>query len=151
MSGRAAIVCLAVVALAACDTGGDERHSPGPSKRDRAASHERAVRAWSRALNAGRYERAASFFILGVIVDQGQEMQLITRAQILDFNRGLPCRADVTSVVEERQATLATFRLKRGPGGPCHGTVRVRFFIHGGKFSQFRQLPGQSAPPGDPA
>ena len=137
----AAIACAAALTLAACDS--DEE--------DIAASHERTIRAWSRELNAGHYQRAADFFIRGVIIDQGVERQLITRAQIVDFNRGLPCRADVTRVVEERLYTLASFRLKRGPGGPCSGTVRVRFAIHDGKFSQFRQLPGQAAPPGDPA
>jgi hypothetical protein len=152
MRATAAIASLAAVAvLGACDSGGDERRSPGPRKADAAESHERTVRGWSRALNAEKYERAADFFIRGVIVDQGQEIQLITHAQILDFNQGLPCKADVTRVVEERQYTLAYFKLKRGPGGPCHGTVRVRFAIHGGKFSQFRQLPGQAEPPGNPA
>jgi hypothetical protein len=152
MRASAAIASLvAVMALGACDSGSDERRSPGPNKADAAASHERTVRGWSHALNAEKYERAAGFFIRGVIIDQGQEIQLITRAQILDFNQVLPCKADVTRVVEEKRYTLAYFKLKKGPGGPCHGTVRVRFAIHGGKFSQFLQLPGQSEPPGNPA
>jgi hypothetical protein len=144
----AAAIALATVTLCACDSSGED---PRPQRPDRAAAHERAVRGWSRELNAGRYQRAADFFIRGVIVDQGVSRQLITRAQIVECNRSLPCRADVTRVVEERLYTLASFRLKRGPGGPCHGTVRVRFAIRGGKFSQFLQLPGQTAPPGDPA
>ena len=78
------------------------------------------------ALNAERYQKAAGFFIIGVIIDQWQEIQLITRKQILDFNQGLPCKADVTRVVEEKNDTLAYFKLKRGPGGPCHGVVRVQ-------------------------
>jgi hypothetical protein len=151
MRATAAIAILAAGVAGGCDSGGEERRAPGPRKADAAASHERTVRGWSRALNAEQYERAAGYFIRGVIVDQGQEIQLITHKQILDFNQGLPCKADVTRVVEERLYTLAYFKLKRGPGGPCHGTVRVRFAIHGGKFSQFRQLPGQAEPPGDPA
>jgi hypothetical protein len=151
MRATAAIAILAVGVAGGCDSGGEKRRAPGPHKADAAASHERTVRGWSRALNAEQYERAAGYFIRGVIVDQGQEIQLITHKQILDFNQGLPCKADVTRVVEERLYTLAYFKLKRGPGGPCHGTVRVRFAIHGGKFSQFRQLPGQAEPPGDPA
>ena len=146
MRCAAAIACAAALILPACDS-----EDPAPEREDRAVSHERTVRAWSRELNAGHYDEAARFFIRGVIVDQGVEKQLITRAQIVEFNRSLPCRADVTRVVEERLYTLVSFRLKRGPGGPCHGTVRVRFAIHGGKFSQFRQLPGQLAPPGNPA
>jgi hypothetical protein len=152
MRRAAAIVALAVAAPIACDSGSDDkRRDSGQRARQRAASHERAVRDWSRALNAEMYERAADFFILGVIVDQGRAIQLITRAQILDFNQGLPCKADVTRVVEEKRDTLASFRLKRGPGGRCHGTVRVRFTFYGGKFSQWRQLPEQPAPSGNPA
>jgi hypothetical protein len=152
MRRAAAIASLVAAAVAGCDSGADdERRKPGPGPRERAASHERSVRGWSRALNAEQYERAADYFLRGVIIDQGREIQLITRAQLLHFNRSLPCKADVTRVVEERRATLAYFRLKRGPGGPCHGRVRVRFTIHGGKFSQFRQLPEPPPPPGDPA
>ena len=152
MRATAAIASLAAVGvLGACDSGSDQPPSPGPPKADPAASHERTVRGWSRALNAEQYERAARFFIRGVVIDQGQEIQLLTRSQILDFNQGLPCKADVTRVVEEKEYTLAYFKLKKGPGGPCHGTVRVRFAIHEGKFSQFLQLPGQAEPPGNPA
>jgi hypothetical protein len=152
MRAAAALALLiAAGALGACDSGDDKRAAPRPDPKETAASHERAIRGWSRALNAERYRDAAAFFIRGVIVDQGQEIQLITPAQILDFNQGLPCKADVTRVVEEKDDTLAYFRLKRGPGGACHGTVRVRFTIHEGKFSQFRQLPGQAEPPGNPA
>jgi hypothetical protein len=152
MRRAAAIAALAVAAPIGCDSGSDgERKDPGHRARERAASHERAVRDWSRALNAEMYGRAAGFFIRGVIIDQGREIQLITRAQILDFNQGLPCKADVTRVVEEKRDTLAYFRLKRGPGGPCHGRARVRFTFYGGKFSQWRQLPEQPAPPGNPA
>jgi hypothetical protein len=149
MRAAVAIVCLAAT-LGACDSGSDDKRS-APDPKATAASHERTIRGWSRALNGERYKQAASFFIIGVIVDQGNEIQLITHRQILDFNQSLPCKADVTRLVEEKDDTLAYFRLKRGPGGPCHGTVRVRFTIHGGKFSQFRQLPGQSEPPGNPA
>jgi hypothetical protein len=149
MRAAAAVACLAAAALGACSPSDDKRKGPSPEAT--AKSHERTVRGWSHALNAERYEVAADFFIRGVIIDQGQEIQLITRAQILDFNQGLPCKADVTRVVEEKDDTLAYFKLKRGPGGNCHGTVRVRFTIHGGRFSQFRQLPGQAEPPGNPA
>jgi hypothetical protein len=151
----AAIAALALAAPAGCDVGGgggERTAGERAAARERAATaHERAIRGWSRALNAGDYARATRFFALGVIVEQVDETQLITREQILAFNRSLPCRADVTHVVEERQATLAAFRLKRGPGGDCHGTVRVRFTIHGGKFTQWRQLPQRPAPPQNPA
>jgi hypothetical protein len=148
----AAILALAVAAPIGCDSGSDDKRRDAEKRaRERAAAHERAVRSWSRALNAERYERAADFFLRGVIIDQGRAIQLITRAQILDFNQGLPCKADVTRVVEEKRDTLAYFRLKRGPGGPCHGRARVRFTFYGGKFSQWRQLPEPAAPSGNPA
>jgi hypothetical protein len=36
---------------------------------------------------------------------------------------------------------LATFKLRKGPGGPCSGLVKVRYTIEKGKFTEWRQLP----------
>ena len=39
-----------------------------------------------------------------------------------------------------------TFRLRRGPGGPCSGLTRVRYTIRNGKFTAWRQLPEPEGP-----
>jgi hypothetical protein len=41
---------------------------------------------------------------------------------------------------------LATFRLRRGPGGRCRGLTRVRYTIRNGKFTEWRQLPEPEGP-----
>ncbi len=141
-----ALVLLAALALAGCDSGDDE------AKRERSPAAEpaeaKAIRSWSAAVNAGRYRRAASFFAEGAIVEQIEEVRLRDREAAIAFNRGLPCRADVTEVRDEGRTVIAAFRLRDGPGGPCEGDARVRFRLRDGKFTEWRQLSESPAPPG---
>jgi hypothetical protein len=134
---------LALIALAGC--GG----SDGDDEDPRPLSDERLIRGWIASLNAGDYEGAASFFARGAVVEQVEEIRLTDRDDAVNFNRSLPCRANVTDVKDEGRTTLAAFRLRRGPGGPCSGGVRVRFTIRKEKFTEWRQLPEPEAPPGD--
>lgn len=131
---KAPLVVACALALAAC--GGDE----GPSD-------EEVIRGWVQAVSAGRYVRAAEYFAPGAVVEQVEELSLETRADALAFNRGLPCRADLTDVEDEGDTSLAAFRLRRGPGGPCEGAARVRFTIRDGLIHEWRQLP-EAPPPG---
>jgi hypothetical protein len=110
--------------------------------------HEKAIRAWSNAVNGEHYSEAASFFAKGAIVQQGREFRLEDRSAAVFFNSSLPCKADVTDVDDEGETALAAFRLRRGPGGACDGSARVRFRFKEGKFSEWRQLPEPDAPPG---
>ena len=144
------VAVVAAVVLTGCAAGGEDQ-APQPQPR---VSDETRIRSWSTALNAGNYEQAAGYFARGAIVEQTQEIRLINREAAIVFNRSLPCRADVTGVKDEGATSLASFRLKRGPGGPCSGRARVRFTIERGKFTEWRQLPepgDRPAPPGDSA
>jgi hypothetical protein len=123
----------------------------GGSSQERGSSDARVIRGWSAALNAGSYESAASYFARGAIVEQTRAIRLRDRNAALAFNLSLPCRADLTATKDEGQTTLGTFRLRRGPGGACHGSVRVRFTIRGGKFTEWRQLPNPRPPGGESA
>ena len=119
----------------------DKRAQPGKGGSGEAA----AIRAWSRALNDGDFDRAASYFAPNAIVEQTEEVRLADREAAVAFNRSLPCKADVTDVEDEGDSVLAAFRLRGGPGGGCDGgTARVRFRFEDGKFSEWRQL---AAPP----
>ena len=141
-----AVVLLAALAVAGCDSGDDDgRRARSPA---REPAEAKAIRDWSAAVNAGRYRRAASFFALGAIVEQAEEFRLRTREAAITFNRDLPCRADVTEVRDEGRTVIAAFRLRDGPGGPCEGDARVRFLFRGGKFAQWRQLPEPGSAPG---
>jgi hypothetical protein len=134
---RVLAALVVATALAGCNS--DPKDEP---------DRERAIRDWSRALNSERYRLAASFFADGAIVEQGREFRLEDRSEAIFFNRSLPCKADVTDVDDEGETVLAAFRLRRGPGGGCNGSARVRFRFKGGKFSEWRQLPEPDAPPG---
>ena len=100
-----------------------------------------AIRGWSAALNREEYEKAASYFAEGAIVEQVDEVRLPDRDAAIAFNRSLPCKADVTDVDDEGDTIVAAFRLRGGPEGGCEGgSARVRFLFREGKFAEWRQL-----------
>lgn len=117
------------------------------------SAEERAIRGWNEAVNLGDYERAADFFERGALVEQLGVVRLETRVDAIEFNRGLPCRADVTDVEPDAEGTVAAFRLREGRTGGCEegGRARVRFVIRDGKFREWRQLPTPAAPSGEVA
>jgi hypothetical protein len=139
---RLLLLLALVTALAGCES---EPSEPRPEPGERSVS--RLIGDWLQALEAGDYERAATFFAPGAIVDQGRPFRLRGRAAARFFNATLPCRADLVGVEDEPGAqALASFELRTGPGGPCSGTVRVRFTIRGGRFTGWRQLPQPAGP-----
>jgi len=145
------LVAVAVaLSLAGCSLGdGDEPPLPGGGQGERDGAGPRAgepgeaeaIRAWSAALNEEDYEKAASYFAEGAVVEQAGEVRLRDRDAAVAFNRSLPCKADVTDVEDEGDTVLAAFRLRGGPAGGCDGgTARVRFRFEDDKFSEWRQL-----------
>jgi len=164
---RTGLALLAALAVAGCGGSGDhkssasattptttkERTAPreAPASPGKAPSDAAAIRDWIRSLNAGEYDRAASYFARNAIVEQVREMRLPNHQAAVNFLRGLPCRADVTTIKDEGATSLASFKLRRGPGGPCKGGARVRFRIKHGKFTEWRQLLEPAAPPGTSA
>jgi SnoaL-like protein len=147
--GHALAALATALALAGCGSGDKgARTTPGPALR---TGQERAIKGWIDALNRMDYERAASFFAPGAVVHQAEEFRLPDHAAAVEFNRGLPCDADLTGLHRERSSVLAAFRLREGPGAPggsCQGEARVRFRFRGGRFSEWRQLPMGASPPG---
>jgi hypothetical protein len=160
---RAALTLVAALALASCGGGQmaakpkaqTDTHPPAPQSASpgRAPSGAAAIRDWMRSMDAGEYDRAASYFARNAIVEQVREMRLRTHAEAVNFLRGLPCKADVTKIVNEGRTLLASFKLRAGPGGPCKGSARVRFKIEHGRFTEWRQLlePVLPKPPGTSA
>ena len=159
-----------VLALGGCGLGGDEAErpggdrgkserqrdgSPGAATRDERAHRSeppegRPIRAWIAALNSGDFDRAASFFATDALVEQPpRTVRLEDREAAIEFNRSLPCRAEVTDVEDEGETVLAAFRLRGGRAGGCDGgSAGVRFRFQGGKFAEWRQLAEPSAPEG---
>jgi hypothetical protein len=120
-----------------------------PPEQSGAEYEQRVIRGWLLALNRDDYTGAADYFAIGAIIDQGDPFRLPSTAAARIFNAGLPCRADLAGVDDEPgPKSLASFRLREGPGGPCSGIVQVRFTIREGKFTEWRQLPEEPEPPG---
>jgi hypothetical protein len=136
-----------LLALAGCE----EEPEPLPPPQQRGAAYEeRVIRGWLLALQRDDYDGAAYYFAKGALIDQGEPYRLKGRTAARAFNASLPCRADLVDVQDDPgPKTLASFRLREGPGGPCSGIVKVRFTIRRGKFTEWRQLPEQPEPPGD--
>jgi SnoaL-like domain len=145
---RLPTLVVALAALAGCDTSSPESTAERPPS----FSYEaRVIRGWLLALDRGDYDGAAYYFAPGAIIDQGDPYRLRDASDARAFNASLPCRADLVDVEDEGRRVLATFRLRRGPGGRCSGEVQVRYTIREGKFTEWRQLPRRDPPPGDPA
>lgn len=130
--------------------GGDDPE-PKLSAPQGGAAQERAIRGWSAAVNRGDYADAADFFARGAVVEQVREFRLRDRKAAEEFNRSLPCRADVTDIKKEGGSVVAAFRLKpgAGPSESCGGDARVRFRFRGSRFSEWRQLPEPSQDQGN--
>lgn len=137
MTRRALALTLLLASLAGCAVGGGD-------------DPEAVIRGWSGAVNAGDYERAGTFFAPNAVVEQIGETRLRDPADGARFSSSLPCRADVVEVVRGERTSLATFRLRDGRGA-CSGSAEVRFAVHDGKLTEWRQLPPPPPVEGQPA
>ena len=142
-----AIVALLLLAPAGCEE--ESQPDPLPPPEQRGAEYEkRVIRGWLLALGRDDYAGAADYFARGALIDQGEPYRLRGPSAARIFNASLPCRADLAGVEDEPgPRTLASFRLREGPGGPCSGIVKVRFTIRRGKFTEWRQLPEEPEAP----
>jgi hypothetical protein len=155
MMRQAALVFAALVLIGGC-SGDDDAAAPlPPPQQSGPAYEERVIRGWLLALERDDFDGAAYYFARGALIDQGEPYRLRSRSAARTFNASLPCRADLADVADEPgPKALASFALRRGPGGPCSGVVKVRFTIREGKFTEWRQLPEEPGPPralGEPA
>ena len=140
-------LCIAVVvfALAGCSSDAPDP----PAKPDPLHTYNgRVIRGWLLSLEREDYGQAAYYFAPNALIDQGHPYRLKTQSDAVAFNSALPCRADLIRMVGGGHAhhVLATFRLRRGPGGKCSGLTRVRYTIRNGKFTEWRQLPEPQGP-----
>ena len=154
-----ALCAALLLALAASGCGGDGGNS------DTAAiqlppGHASVVviDEWVRTLAKGDVKDAARFFALPSVVQNGTPpLTLRTRADAVEFNRSLPCGAELVGATPRGRFIAATFRLSERPGpGTCGAgvgaTARTAFLIRDGKIVQWRRLPdsGRTGPAGEP-
>ena len=109
----------------------------------------RVIRGWLLSLERQDYEQAAYYFAPNALIDQGHPYRLTTQVGRLAFNAALPCRADLIRMAGGGHAhhVLATFRLRRRPGGQMQRPRRECATRSGnGKFTEWRQLPEPAGP-----
>jgi hypothetical protein len=138
---RALGLTAVLLALAGCNSSSDEPDrtvKPDPLH----TYNGRVIRGWLLSLERQDYTQAAYYFAPNALIDQGHPYRLRNRSEAFAFNASLPCRADLVGLKGGGHAhhVLATFRLRKGPGGRCTGLVRVRYTIRKGKFTEWRQL-----------
>jgi hypothetical protein len=123
------------------------------------AADVNVIREWAQALTADDIDKAASYFALPAIIENGtRPVRITTRAQAREFNQLLPCGAQLVATGRPGAYTYATFGLTNRPGGDCGaGTgalAAVAFLIRSGKIAEWRRLPnpgsGQQQPPSPP-
>lgn len=116
------------------------------------------IREWAKALTAGELAKAASYFVLPAIVENGTPpVRLTSRAQAREFNQLLPCGARLVATARHGAYIYATFRLTQRVGGDCGagtgGLAATAFLIRNGKIAQWRRLPNpgsEQQPPSAP-
>jgi hypothetical protein len=113
-------------------------------------SEVRVIRGWADALRTGHVDEAARFFAVPATVLDGVSplRRLEDRAEVRDFNRGLPCGAKLVETARAEGAlVMATFRLtqRTGPGArPCDGAgnlAATKFLIENGHIVQWLRAP----------
>ena len=106
---KLAATLLGTLALSGC---GGSTSSP-PSE---------VVRAWSAALDHNDNERAARLFAHGAQIVQNGEETLLTHADAVRWNAGLPCGGRISHLEQHgKNQVLAVFELQNRPQHRCDG------------------------------
>lgn len=113
------------------------------------------IRGWAQALRAGELDKAASYFALPAIVQNGTPpVRITSRAQAREFNQLLPCGAQLLTTARHGAYTYARFRLTNRVGGGCGagvgGIAATAFRIRDGKIAEWRRLPDPGQQPQNP-
>jgi hypothetical protein len=133
---------------------GGGKEKPVPKKPTR--GEVRVIRGWADALRAGRVNEAAGFFAVPALVLDGTNPRrsLPDKAAVREFNRGLPCGAELVEAVRgQGKFVIATFRLTKrtGPGarpGCSVGALAATaFLIEDRHIVQWLREPDPIQPP----
>lgn len=146
------IALLATLVLAGCGGGSDEPEEASvPGGAD--AADVEVIESWSDALRSGDVEKAADYFELPSLAENGTPpLELDTREKVLAFNESLPCGAELVRASSEGDVTTATFELTERPGpGRCGSGTGERastaFVIEDGKIAEWRRAPAEQSAP----
>jgi hypothetical protein len=139
---------LALLAAGACG-GGDETTDTVGTGVELPDGHDSVavIDEWVRTLREGDVVGAAELFALPSVVQNGTPpTRLDTRAEAIDFNRSLPCGAELVRARRLGRLIAATFRLTERPGAGECGTgagnlARTAFLVRDGKIVRWLRLP----------
>lgn len=135
----------ALVALTVAGCGGS---SSAPGAKPNATGDAAVVKRWSDAVRTRDYRTAAALFALPSTIENGVTVRATKRADVDIFNRSLSCGSVLTGTAPAGgNRLLATFKLVRGPGGPCKGKAQVRLRIEDGRITEWIRI--DSGPPPD--
>jgi hypothetical protein len=139
-----AILFAATALLASC--GDDE--SPAQQEHKEVG----VIRGWVDTLADGDVDGAADYFAVPSVVQNATPpLTLRSRADVVAFNRSLPCGAKLIKARPVGRVIVATFRLTERPGGDCGSGVgllaRTAFVVKDGRIVQWRRLPNPSKQP----
>jgi hypothetical protein len=104
------------------------------------------IRDWADDLRGGDIDAASDHFSVPSVVQNGTPpIQLASRRQVEQFNRSLPCGAELTMAERSGRFTIATFELTERPGpGRCGAgageTAQTAFVIHDGRITEWRRV-----------
>jgi hypothetical protein len=148
----ATAMAIAVGVLVGCGGGGADTTISGESGTSQDvhgnADPEQVdvIRGWVDSLRRGDVDKAASYFAIPSVAENGPILTRITNhARAVAFNRSLPCGARLTRAEAAGRFTTATFRLTERPGpGTCGqgtgGKAETSFVIRDGKIVQWRRV-----------
>ena len=143
MSVRSVVVAALVLAscLASCGGGDGGDQASLPSGHGDVA----VIEGWIDTLSDGDVKGAADYFAVPSLAENGTApVTLRSRADVLTFNRSLPCGAKLVRARPIGRFIAATFRLTERPGGACDGgagqLARTAFVIRDGKIVEWRRL-----------
>jgi hypothetical protein len=148
------IVVLAVAMWGGGDDGDDDAGEiPGGADPEAA----RVIDEWSTALREGDLERAADYFEIPTLAQNGTPpLELDSREDVIAFNEALPCGAELTEAETSGRFTIATFELTERPGaGECgEGTgnsAKTAFVIEDGHITEWVRVVDENelTPPPD--
>ncbi len=134
--------------------------SAKPPPKQPTAGEVRVIRGWADALRAGQLAKASSFFAIPAHVLDGTNplRALPDREAVREFNRGLPCGAQLVEAVRgQGWFVRATFKLteRTGPGArPCTGAGNMAetiFLIENRHIVQWLRQPDPPQAGGDPS
>ena len=155
MSRALLVTALLAAALTLVACGGDdstptltiEEMSPGGADPEAVE----VIEDWAGALADGDVERAATYFAIPSVAENGPiGVRIRDRADAERFNESLPCGAELLETQGHAGLVLATFRLEERPGpGTCGegagGTAATAFRIVDGEIAEWRRVgvPGE--------